>query len=147
MVTTTEKQDVKTAEAADVSPEDLLDQLLLFEPVPAPFISPCLDARTNETGQRTFLPFVRKQLTERGRSYAADSPERANFEEDFVRILLRLDSRRDERTAAIISRADSLVTIRVMKTNEELTIARHTRDLVGSSPSVKSRGGKHGRTR
>jgi acetate kinase len=61
---------------------------------------------------------------------------------------IRLDSRRNARNAAIISRADSPVTVRVMKTNEELMIARHTRDLVGSSPSVKSRGaGKQGRTR
>lgn len=75
----------------DVSPEQLLDQLLLFEPLPAPFISLYLDARTNENGQRTFLPFVRKQLNERGRSYPADSPERASFEEDFVRILRYLE--------------------------------------------------------
>lgn len=61
---------------------------------------------------------------------------------------IRLDSRRNERNAAIISRADSPVTVRVMKANEELMIARHTRDLVGSSPSVKSRGtGKQRRTR
>ena len=30
----------------------------------------------------------------------------------------------------IISRQDSPVTVRVMKTNEELMIARHTRDLL-----------------
>lgn len=74
-----------------VSPEQLLDQLLIFEPVPAPFISLYLDARTNETGQRTFLPFVRKHLSQRGRTYAADSSERASFEEDFVRIVRYLE--------------------------------------------------------
>jgi acetate kinase len=44
---------------------------------------------------------------------------------------IRLDSGRNERNAAIISRGDATVTVRVMKTNEELMIARHTRDLVG----------------
>jgi acetate kinase len=43
---------------------------------------------------------------------------------------IRLDSVRNERNAAIISRDDSPVTIRVMKTNEELMIARHTRNLI-----------------
>lgn len=43
---------------------------------------------------------------------------------------IRLDSARNERNAAIISRAASPVTVRVMTTNEELMIARHTRHLV-----------------
>ncbi len=77
--------------SSEGSPEQLLDQLLLFEPVAAPFISIYLDARTNETGQRTLMPFVRKQLTEKGRTYAADSSERASFEEDFVRIVRYLE--------------------------------------------------------
>jgi peptide chain release factor subunit 1 len=92
MVTATEKEKIAALDASiNASPEQLLDQLLLFEPVPAPFISLYLDARTNENGQRTFLPFVRKQLTERGQSYAADSQERASFEEDFVRIVRYLE--------------------------------------------------------
>jgi len=74
-----------------LTPNQLLDQVLMFEPVSAPFISLYLDARTNENGQRTFLPFVRKQLTARGKTYADASPERANFEEDFVRILRYLE--------------------------------------------------------
>jgi acetate kinase len=36
----------------------------------------------------------------------------------------------NEGNSPIISRIDSRVTVRVMKTNEELMIARHTRDLV-----------------
>ena len=43
---------------------------------------------------------------------------------------IRLDSARNERNAAIISRGASPVTVRVMKTNEELMIARHTRHLM-----------------
>jgi acetate kinase len=45
---------------------------------------------------------------------------------------IRLDSVRNERNASIISRGDSPVTVRVMKTNEELMIARHTRSLIHS---------------
>src|ERR1043166_3305763 len=91
MSTATQTDSWRFDRSSDVSPEQLLDQLLLFEPVPAPFISLYLDARTNESGQRTFLPFVRKQLTEKGRTYAADSSERASFEEDFVRIVRYLE--------------------------------------------------------
>ena len=36
----------------------------------------------------------------------------------------------NEGNSAVISRKDSPVTVRVMKTNEELMIARHTRDLI-----------------
>ena len=39
---------------------------------------------------------------------------------------IRLDSTRNEHHAAIILRDDSRVTVRVMKTDEELMIARHT---------------------
>jgi peptide subunit release factor 1 (eRF1) len=91
MSTATQTDSRRFDRSSDVSPEQLLDHLLLFEPVPAPFISLYLDARTNETGQRTFLPFVRKQLTEKGRTYAVDSTERASFEEDFVRIVRYLE--------------------------------------------------------
>jgi hypothetical protein len=73
------------------SPEKLLNQLLAFEPVKAPVISLYLDARTNEHGHRNFLPFVRKQLTERGKTYPIRSTERASFEEDFVRIVRYLE--------------------------------------------------------
>lgn len=45
---------------------------------------------------------------------------------------IRLDSPRNEHDAAIISRDDSPVTVRVMKTDEELMIARHTHNLIRS---------------
>jgi acetate kinase len=43
---------------------------------------------------------------------------------------LRLDDRRNDAGASIISSLDSRVTVRVMQTNEELMIARHTRDFL-----------------
>ena len=45
---------------------------------------------------------------------------------------IRLDDARNERNAPIISRAAGPVTVRVMKTNEELMIARHTHNLIRS---------------
>src|SRR5215216_7749379 len=72
-------------------PHKLLEHLLSFEPIPAPVISLYLDARVNEHGQRTFLPFVKKQLNERGKSYENGSEERQSFEEDFVRIMRYLE--------------------------------------------------------
>lgn len=73
-------------------PEKLLDRLIDFEPIPAPVISLYLDARVNEQGQRTFLPFVKKQLNDRSKSYENQSEERQSFEEDFVRIMRYLES-------------------------------------------------------
>ena len=45
----------------------------------------------NEHGQRTFFPFVKKQLNERSKSYDNNSEERQSFEEDFVRIMRYLE--------------------------------------------------------
>ncbi len=73
-------------------PEKLLGRLLDFEPVPAPVISLYLDARSDQHGQHNFLPFVRKQLSERSKSYENQSDERLSFEEDFVRIVRYLEA-------------------------------------------------------
>ena len=72
-------------------PDKLFERLLSFEPTPAPVISLYLDARVNENGQRTFMPFVRKQLNERVKSYDVTSEERQSIEEDFVRIMRYLE--------------------------------------------------------
>src|SRR5262245_48303881 len=72
-------------------PDQLLERVLKFEPTPAPVISLYLDARVNEQGQRTFMPFVRKQLNERVKSYDLNSEERQSFDEDFVRIMRYLE--------------------------------------------------------
>ena len=72
-------------------PEQLLERLLNFEPAPAPVISLYLDARADQHGQHTFLPFVRKQLNERSKTYENQSKERLSFEEDFVRITRYLE--------------------------------------------------------
>jgi stalled ribosome rescue protein Dom34 len=72
-------------------PDKLLERLLTFEPVPAPVISLYLDARADQHGQQNFLPFVRKQLTERCKSCENQSDDRLSLEEDFVRIIRYLE--------------------------------------------------------
>jgi peptide chain release factor subunit 1 len=84
--------DVTNESTKTALPGPLLERLLSFEATPAPVISLYLDARVDQHGQRTFLPFVRKQLTERSKSYENPSEERLSFEEDFVRIARYLES-------------------------------------------------------
>src|SRR5829696_7363808 len=88
----TKIEGTKTEATRTVVPEKLLQTLLDFEPTAAPVISLYLDARADQHGQQTFLPFVRKQLNERSKSYDTGSEERLSFEEDFVRITRYLES-------------------------------------------------------
>ena len=78
-------------EATEPQPDRLVDKLLEFEPVPAPVISLYLDARVNEQGKRQFMPFVRKQLSERAKSYEKNSLELESFEKDSERIISYLE--------------------------------------------------------
>jgi len=84
--------DVANQSAETTLPEKLLDKLLNFDPVEAPVISLYLDARADQHGQQNFLPFVRKQLTNRIKSYDNQSDEQLSLEEDFVRIVRYLES-------------------------------------------------------
>ena len=84
--------DVANQSTKTTMPEKLLDKLLNFEPVEAPVISLYLDARADQHGQQNFLPFVRKQLTSRIKSYDNQSDEQLSLEEDFVRIVRYLES-------------------------------------------------------
>lgn len=73
-------------------PQRLLDKLLAFEPASTPAISLYLDARVDEHGKRNFMPFVRKQLGERAKSYEIRTPEREAFEADSSRIFAYLET-------------------------------------------------------
>jgi len=86
-----ETTDVAKVVKKTIIPDKLLNHLLDFEPVPAPVISLYLDARADQHGQQNFLPFVRKQMAERSKSYENQSDERKSFEEDFVRIVRYLE--------------------------------------------------------
>jgi peptide chain release factor subunit 1 len=83
--------DVAKQATKTTAPDKLLERLLKFEPTAAPVISLYLDARADQHGQQNFLPFVRKQLSERSKSYENQSEEQKSFEEDFVRIVRYLE--------------------------------------------------------
>lgn len=68
-------------------PQRLLEKLLEFEPVSAPVISLYLDARTGDHGKRNLMPFVRKQLNERAKTYENHTPEQESFAADSERII------------------------------------------------------------
>src|SRR5438067_12343802 len=73
-------------------PEELLNRLLEFDSSELPVISLYLNGRANEHGKHDFGPFIRKQLSNRSRTYRAHSPQRNSFDEDFVRIERSLEN-------------------------------------------------------
>src|ERR1051325_221911 len=67
--------------------DELLDRLASFEPTGFPFISIYLNAEPDQHGSDNFQAFLRKELSERAKSYPANSAERQSFELDKERIL------------------------------------------------------------
>ncbi|HEX8500883.1 MAG TPA: Vms1/Ankzf1 family peptidyl-tRNA hydrolase [Pyrinomonadaceae bacterium] len=66
--------------------EQIIDRLAGFEPVGLPVVSLYLNAQANENGRQDFERFLRKEFSERARTYQAHSPERESFERDVERI-------------------------------------------------------------
>jgi peptide chain release factor subunit 1 len=66
--------------------EQIIDQLAAFEPVELPVVSLYLNAQANEHGRQDFERFVRKEFSERARTFPAHSPARESFERDVERI-------------------------------------------------------------
>lgn len=91
------KQTTETTE-----PETLLDKLLEFEPASAPVLSLYLDARVDQHGKRTFMPYVRKQLSERVKSYELRTAERESFEHDSERILAYFENGIDPALSGLV---------------------------------------------
>jgi acetate kinase len=75
-------------------------------------------------------------------------PVRERICEGMEFIGIQMDPSRNRSNASIISRDDSPTTVRVMKTNEELMIARHTADRVRDKlgkDHLSLKGGNNGR--
>ncbi len=72
--------------ATDGTLDGLLERLAEFEPTGLPFISLYLNAQANENGRDQFERFVRKEFSERAKTYAANTPERESFDRDVERI-------------------------------------------------------------
>ena len=63
-----------------------LDRLAAFDAGPFPVISVYLNLQPNEHGRSHFEPFLRKELADRLRTYAASGPERQSLEQDAEKI-------------------------------------------------------------
>ena len=67
--------------------EQIIDRLAAFEPTAGlPVISLFLNAQANENGRQEFERFLRKEFSERGRTFPAQGPESESFERDVERI-------------------------------------------------------------
>ena len=72
--------------AAGPSLNKLIDKLAAFEPTNLPVISLYLNAQSNEHGKTDFDRFLRKEFSERAKTWAAHTPERESFDRDAERI-------------------------------------------------------------
>jgi peptide chain release factor subunit 1 len=63
-----------------------LDRLASLEPGPFPVVSLYLNLQPDQHGRDNFEPFLRKELADRVRTYAAQGPERASLQKDAERI-------------------------------------------------------------
>ena len=63
-----------------------LDKLARFEPGPFPVISLYLNLQPDDRGRDKFEPFLRKELSDRVRTYATGAPERESLQKDAERI-------------------------------------------------------------
>lgn len=66
--------------------EKIMDRLAEFEPNSLPVISLYLNAQANEHGRDDFERWLRKELSDRARTYKAHTPERESFDRDVERI-------------------------------------------------------------
>jgi peptide chain release factor subunit 1 len=66
---------------------DDLDELATFEPTGFPFISLYLNLQPDQHGRDRFMPFVRKEFTERAKSFPKNSLELASFKLAATRIM------------------------------------------------------------
>jgi peptide chain release factor subunit 1 len=68
-----------------------LDRLSAFEPGPFPVVSLYLNLQPDQHGRDNFLPFLRKELAERLRTYPANGPERESLDKDAEKIRAYVD--------------------------------------------------------
>ncbi len=71
---------------------ELIELLSIFEPTGFPVISLYLNAQPDEHGHDNYHTFVRNELRERAKTFAAGSSERESFDKDVERINSYLDT-------------------------------------------------------
>jgi peptide subunit release factor 1 (eRF1) len=66
--------------------EHFIDRLAAFEPQDLPVVSLYLNAQADEHGKHNYDVFVRKELSERAKTFELDTPQRESINEDLVKI-------------------------------------------------------------
>lgn len=66
--------------------EHFVERLAAFDSQDFPVVSLYLNAQANERGRHNFDAFVRKELSERAKTFEPDTRQRESFDEDLVRI-------------------------------------------------------------
>ena len=75
-----------------MSVTDQLDRLAAFEPAPYPVVSLYLNTQPGQTGRDQYHTFVRKELSDRARTFPENSPERESLDRDIEKILHYLEN-------------------------------------------------------
>jgi peptide chain release factor subunit 1 len=81
--------------------EHFIERVAAFEPQDLPVVSLYLNAQADEHGQHNYDVFVRKELSERAKTFEADTPQRQSIDEDLVRINRYLEKKIDPPTQGI----------------------------------------------
>lgn len=71
--------------------ERFIDRLAAFESQDLPVVSLYLNAQADEHGKHNYDAFVRKELSERAKTFALDTPQRASIDNDLARIARYLE--------------------------------------------------------
>ena len=112
-----------------------LEELAAFEPNENPFISLYLNAQADQHGRDNFEPFVRKEFSNRAKTFADDSPERESFERSTGRIVRFLNEDIDSSAngLAIFARAGEKDFFKAIQTNAPIN---KNKLHVGESPHI-----------
>ena len=81
--------------------EHLVERLAAFEPQDLPVVSLYLNAQADEHGRHNYDVFVRKQLSERAKTFELNTPQRESIDEDLFRINRYLEQKIQPPTQAI----------------------------------------------
>ena len=97
----------KTTTALETPLRQQLDKLAAFEPSPLPVVSLYLNLQSDQHGREQYDAFLRKALTDRGRSFSSGSAERQSYDNDIARIHAHLEQRLDRSARAMAVFASS----------------------------------------
>jgi peptide chain release factor subunit 1 len=81
--------------------EQFIGRLASFEPQDLPVVSLYLNAQADEHGQHNYEVFVRKELSQRAKTFEPDSPQRQSIDEDLVKINRYLEQKIEPPTQGI----------------------------------------------